>query len=529
MSNKKLQVWLPLLFSITMIVGMYLGYKMRDSMPGRNFFSTEKRRPIQEIIHLIENRYVDEVNMKDLTDTAIQALLSKLDPHSVFIPAEELQQINEELEGKFYGIGVEFNIFDDTLNVITVLNNGPADKAGLEIGDKFLKINDSAVAGKKIAADEFKKLLRGNRSTTVKITILRDHEKKEIAVTRDLVPITSIDAGYMITNNIGYIRINRFSTQTYREFMENLEALKKQGLQKLILDIRDNGGGILDQAIEIADEFLSGDKLITYTEGKHNPKKEYRCKRQGQFESGTLVVLINEGSASASEVLAGALQDWDRADIIGRRTFGKGLVQQQYDLSDGSALRLTIARYYTPVGRSIQRSYANGGKAYYNEILNRYEHGEMQNIDSIKNDGNKLYKTKNGRTVYGGNGITPDYFIAIDTNILNVKTSKIHTKGTIRNFAYKYYLQNKSLLSKYRKTTDFIKEFVFSENDWTQFINAAMKDSLNVNIISDQGKKYLINNIKSSIARIIWHTEGFFETLNTDDENLKKAIEILNK
>ena len=529
MNKKKIQVWLPLLFSLTMIVGMYFGYKMRDDMPGKSFFFAEKRRPVQEILDLIKNRYVDEVQMDLLADTAIQAMLSKLDPHSVFIPAEELQQVNEDLAGKFFGIGIEFNIFDDTLNVINVLKDGPGYKAGLLTGDKFIKVGDSTVAGNKTNSDTFRKLLRGERGTKVSITYLRNLIKKQVTITRDAIPLSSIDASYMMTKEVGYIRLNKFSSVTYREFMESLEALKKAGLQKLILDLRGNGGGILDEAVEIADEFLEGDKLITYTEGKHVDKKEYRCRRNGQFEKGALIVLADEGTASASEILIGALQDWDRATIIGRRTFGKGLVQEQFDLSDKSALRLTIARYFTPVGRSIQRPYTNGGKAYYDEISNRYQDGETQFADSVKNDTGKVYKTKGGKTVYGKGGITPDYFIAMDTAKYNKSSASIYDKGTIGNFGYNFYLQNLAKLKTFKSPDDFIKGFSLSEEDWKQFILAAAKDSINISSTPVKEKADLINLIKSSIARQLWRNEGFFEVMNTADDAIKKSLEILAK
>ncbi len=529
MNKKKIQVWLPLLFSLTMIVGMYMGYKMRDSMPGKSFFFAEKRRPLQEIIDLIKSRYVDDVQIDALADTAIQAMLSKLDPHSVFIPAEELQQVNEELAGKFYGIGIEFNIFEDTLHVINILKDGPGYKAGLLTGDKFIKVDDSLVAGNKTKADDYRKLLRGDRGTKVTITFLRANNKKQVTITRDAIPLSSIDASYMMTKEIGYIRLNKFSSVTYHEFMKALEALKKAGLQKLVLDLRGNGGGILDEAVEIADEFLEGDKLITYTEGKHVDKKEYRCRRTGQFEKGALVVLADEGSASASEVLIGALQDWDRATIVGRRTFGKGLVQEQFDLSDKSALRLTIARYFTPVGRSIQRPYSNGGKAYYDEISNRYHYGETQSFDSIKNDTGKIYKTKNGKTVYGKGGITPDHFIAIDTAGFSKNSATIYVKNTISNFAYNFYLQNLPALKAFKTPSDFIKGFTFSEEHWKQFVQAAAKDSVNLSSASVKEKTDLSNRIRSSIARQLWRNEGFFEVMNTADEGIKKALEILNQ
>ena len=498
-------------------------------MPGKSFFYLEKRRPVQEIMDLIQNKYVDEVKADALADTAIQAMLNKLDPHSVFIPAEQLQGVNEDLAGKFFGIGVEFNIFNDTINVINVLKDGPSFKAGVLTGDKFLKVSDSIVAGNKIDGDRIRKLLRGDRGTAVDIVFLRGTEQKKVTVIRDAIPLYSLDASYMMGNGVGYIKLNKFSQQTYHEFMDALMALKKQGLQKLILDLRGNGGGVLDEAVEIADEFLPGDKLITYTEGKHVAKKEYRCRRDGQFEKGALVVLADEGTASASEVLIGALQDWDRATIVGRRSFGKGLVQEQFDLSDNSALRLTIARYYTPVGRSIQRPYTNGEKAYYDEISNRFHDGETQSADSIKNDKSKVYKTPGGKTVYGGGGITPDYFVALDTTGFSINTAKVYSKGVVANFAYQYYLQNITQLKTYKAPADFITGFSFNDDNWKAFTIAAAKDSITLNNVTPKEKADMVNRIKSSIARQIWRTEGMVEVLNTDDTTIKKAMEVLNK
>jgi len=527
MINKKIQLWLPLFFSITMIVGMYLGYKMRDNMPGKGFFYTEKHRPMQEIMDLIESKYVDDVKVDSLADTAIQAILSKLDPHSVFIPAEQLQDVNDDLAGKFYGIGIEFNIFDDTLNVTNVLKGGPGDKAGLTVGDKFLKVGDSIVTGKKAAVDEFKKLLRGSRGSDVSVTYLRNGTQKTVKMTRDAIPLASLDASYMITKDIGYIRLNKFASTTYHEFMDALLELKKQGLQKLVLDLRGNGGGILEEAVDIADELLSDDKLITYTEGKHVAKKEYRCHRNGQFEKGQLVVLADEGTASASEILIGALQDWDRATIIGRRTFGKGLVQEQYELSDKSALRLTIARYYTPIGRSIQRPYTKGDKAYYDEISNRYHNGETQSADSVKNDTTKAFKTKAGKKVYGGGGITPDHFIALDTSLYSPLLLKLFTRSAIPGFSYRYYLKNQKQLNAYKKPAEFVTGFSFADADWQQFGNLAIIDSVDIKLLSPREKANLTNNIKAALARQLWRTEGYFEVLNTTDNGIKKALEVL--
>ena len=525
--NKHLKVWQPLLFSITMIAGVYLGYSMRDNMPGKSFFSIDKTSTLLQATSLIQNKYVDDVNVNALSDTAIVAMLSKLDPHSVFIPAAELQNINEELAGNFYGVGIEFSILNDTINVLNVLPDGPSDKAGIQIGDKFIKIGDSLVAGNKITADGVRKLLKGEATSKVTVKLLRNGAAKSFTIIRGMIPVSSVDASYIIADSIGYIRLNKFSELTYREFMLSLEALQKQGLKSLILDLRGNGGGVLEQATAIADEFLDGDKLITYTEGLHSPKKEYRCMHPGAFEEGKLIVLADEGTASASEILMGALQDWDRATIIGRRTFGKGLVQQQYDLSDGSALRLTIARYYTPIGRSIQRSYADGDKAYYNEINNRFHDGEVLSVDSIKNDSTKMYKTMHGKTVYGGGGITPDIFIPFDTSAYSLSMSEIYVSGVIGDFAYTYYLQNKDRLNAYKTIANFDKQFSFTEDDWKLFTAAVAKDSILMKNISLKEKEGITLRIKSSIAREMWRSEGFYETMNMDDDGIKKAISVI--
>ena len=530
MMNKKIQVWLPLLFSVAMIAGMYLGYQMRDNMPGKSFFYTEKRRPVQEIMDLIKSRYVDEINTTQLADTAIQAMLSKLDPHSVFIPAEQLEQVNEDLAGKFFGIGIEFNIFDDTLNVINVIPGGPGDKEGLLTGDKFLKVGDSVITGKKLDPDRYRKLLRGDRGTSVNISFLREQQQKQVTLTREAIPLSSIDAAYMMGNKAGYIRLNKFSSQTYHEFMEALESLKKEGLQKLVLDLRGNGGGILGEAVEIADEFLDGDKLITYTEGKHVAKKEYRCRRVGQFEKEPLIVLADEGTASASEVLIGALQDWDRALVIGRRTFGKGLVQEQFDLSDHSALRLTIARYYTPIGRSIQRPYAKGEKAYYEEIIHRYYDGEMQTSDSVKNDTSKVYKTSKEKTVYGGGGISPDLFVPLDTMVMSSNPASLSMRTFINNFTYHYYLQHLGQMKTYKDPRDFINRFQFTDENWNAFLQESARDSLHINVnIPVIRKKAIIDQIRATIAHQIWRSEGYFEVINVSDEAIKKAMDQISR
>ncbi len=526
-SNRKLNVWTPLLFSITLIIGMMIGYRMRDGMPGKKFFSIDKSRPMQELMDLIKNKYVDSVDVNELADTAISAILNKLDPHSIFISADEVEESNQDIAGNFFGIGVEFEIIDDTINIMYVVPDGPSARAGVITGDKFIKVSDSTVAGVKIKYPRIKKLLRGANNTKVTIDILRGTEKKRITIQRGIIPVSSVDAAYMIEPGVGYIRLNKFSQKTYREFMESLDKLKGQGLKGLILDLRDNGGGVLDQATEIADEFLDGDKLITYTQGAHFPKKEYRCKRPGLFETGKLLVLVDEGTASASEILIGALQDWDRATIIGRRSFGKGLVQEQYDLSDGSALRLTVARYYTPVGRSIQRSYSNGEKAYYDDIMKRYHDGEVLTKDSIKNDTNKIYITPSGKKVYGGGGITPDIFVAIDTIKDGRIFTKIYMKGTVSGFAYKYFMENQTALQTFKSTADFTNRFSIDAGAHQLFENLAIKDSLSIKSLSVAEKEELHFKMKAMLARQLWRNEGYYEVLNTRDYMIKKALEII--
>jgi carboxyl-terminal processing protease len=527
MTNKKINIWLPLLFSLVMIIGMLLGYKMRDAIPGRKFFSTEKHSTLQEITDLLNSRYVDSVNMKTLTDTAIQAVLSKLDPHSVYIPAKDLEQINDEIKGSFYGIGIEFNIIDDSLNIIHVVSGGPSEKAGLQTGDIILKAGDSSISGKKISTARIRAILRGPEESKIKLTLLRSGKTLIADVDRGTIPIASLDAYYMLDSATGYIKLNKFSSETYKEFMNALLKLKKLHMQNLVLDLRGNGGGVLDEATEIVDELLPGDKLITYTEGLHHPKKEYRCRREGQFEKGKVVILADEGSASASEVLMGALQDWDRASIVGRRSFGKGLVQEQYDLSDRSALRLTVARYYTPIGRSIQRSYKNGNKSYYADITNRFSDGEMISADSVKNDSSKIYKSQAGKKLFGGGGISPDYFVPADTGRLGSISAKIYSKGTLDDFGYTYYKLHKEALSTYKTAAQFISAFNLSDPDWKYFEGIAAKDSIQMNNISQTEKLFIQKVLKSSIARQLFKSEGYFEAVNENDACLKKALEII--
>jgi carboxyl-terminal processing protease len=372
-------------------------------------------------------------------------------------------------------------------------------------------------------------MIRGAGGSKVKLTVLRGNTIQFYQVTRGTIPLPSLDASYMMEPGTGYIKLNKFSETTYTEFMQAMERLQKQGMQKLILDLRDNGGGFISQAVNIADEFLDDNKLIVYTEGTNIKRQDYRASKEGIFEKGKLVVLVDELTASASEILAGALQDWDRATIIGRRTFGKGLVQEQYGLADGSAIRLTVARYYTPSGRSIQRPYDKGKKVYMEELYNRYENGELLTADSIHISKDKPYKTNGGKTVYGGGGIMPDVFVPIDTSLYTRSVTKLYLDGRFNNFVYKYYISHEPQFDQYRTPSDLATKYQNTSDAWDQLVNFAQKDSINLGRIPDADKRNIQQRIKAYLARLKWRTQGFYEVYNLYDPVIQKAKETLAK
>lgn len=518
----KSQGWLPLLFAIVLVVGMAAGYILRERLPySQGFFETAKRSALQETMDLIKLNYVDPISIDSLEDDAIEAMLAHLDPHSVFIPAKYLQEVNEDLQGNFEGIGVEFQIIDDTVHVVNVLPGGPSAKAGLQPGDKFISVNDSIVAGKGITSAKIKSLLRGPGQSKVAIKILRESATKIITIERGTIPIYSVDASYMIDDTTGFIHLNKFSSTSYEECMAAFEKLKEKGMKKLIFDLRDNSGGILGEAVDIADEFLSDDKLIVYTKGDKQEKIEYKCKRPGQFEEGTLIVLIDEGSASASEVVAGAVQDWDRGTIIGRRSFGKGLVQEQYELTNGSALRLTVARYYTPAGRSIQKSYANGRNAYNDEVSERFASGEVIHADTTIHG--EKYTTKGGRTVYGGGGITPDVFVAYDTAGFTADITPLFADQGFGKFIYRYYVSNKDFFDDFKDAADFSKRFTVNDESWKYLQNYIVANKIALPALSEKDKSELQKRIKTWMARQIWGMPGYYEVNNSYDLTVRKA------
>jgi carboxyl-terminal processing protease len=527
MVSKKMQVWLPLMFALVMVAGMFFGYKLRDS--GGSFLRSEKQSTLQEAINIIERKYVDSVNIDSIESASVKQMVDELDPHSVYFPPPELKKANEDLAGNFDGIGVEFNVFDDTVNVVYVVANGPSDKAGLQIGDRILKVNDSILYGRKLDNDQIKTLIRGPKNSQAVLGILRNGKPMSITVTRGTIPVPSIEAAYMIDKTTGYIKLKSFTENSFREFMQALEQLQDQGMKALIYDLRGNGGGFMQQAVLMADEFLEDDKLVVYTEGVNSKKREYRCKRPGLFESGPLVILVDQVSASASEILAGALQDWDRATIIGRRTFGKGLVQEQYDLSDGSAIRLTVARYYTPLGRSIQRSYAKGRKVYMDELWERYNNGQLLQADSNHIINGQKFTTANGKVVYGGGGIMPDYFVAMDTSSYQRAISILINSGKISSYVYNYYLQNRAVIDQYPSSTAYAKGFNKPEELWNGLVRYVSKDSVNLSGVGGKEKESLQQRLKAMLARYKWRIAGLYEVLNADDVMVKKALEVIGK
>lgn len=529
MGNKKLQVWLPLLFSIVMIAGMFFGYRLNSGGKGKGFFKTSQSTSLQEALDLIRLKYVDTVNFDSLESGAIQEMMSELDPHSVYFPPVELKAVNEELAGNFEGIGVEFNVFNDTVNVVYVIPGGPSDKAGLQIGDKIIKAGDSSLTAKNISSARIKDYIRGKKGSVAALQILRNGKLQTVQVTRGNIPVFSVDAAYMIDQRTGYIRLNKFTETSYEEFMQALEGLQKQGLQQLIYDLRGNGGGYMNEAIDMADEFLSGDKLVVYTEGVNSKKREYRCRRPGLFENGKLIILLDELSASASEVLAGALQDWDRATIIGRRSFGKGLVQEQYGLSDGSAIRLTVARYFTPLGRSIQRPYDKGKKVYMDELWERYSNGQALYADSNKINTGKEYRTASGKVVYGGGGIMPDVFVPIDTSTYPPLVNALFLDGTFNNFVYLYYLKNRRQVDQYSSVDDYIRRFNGMPQLWNEFSGFVRNHGVGADTLTGGQKETLQRRLEAYLARFRWRNTGYYQVLNSEDDVIKKALEEMKK
>ena len=492
---------------------------------------------IQRVLGYINYFYVDTVKNTKLAEEAIIGMLQSLDPHSIYIPKKEVKAMNEPLQGNFEGIGIQFAIVNDTVQVIATISGGPSEKVGLRPGDRIVKVNNKEFAGIGITNSDVINTLRGKKGTKVTVTVKRPGEKKliDFEIIRDKIPIYSLDAAYMISQNIAYIKLNRFAAQTNEEFRQALDSLKKRNnIESLILDLRGNGGGYLNTAIELADEFLGQDKLIVFTKGRAFPRTEYKATKEGDFEEGKLIILIDEGSASASEIVSGAVQDWDRGVVIGRKSFGKGLVQRQFMIPDSSMIRLTIAKYFTPSGRCIQKSYKGGVKKYARDLIERFNRGELTNKDSIHfPDSLKYYTLKNKRVVYGGGGIMPDIFVPLDTTQKYSDVfSKILRKGILNSFVASYIDMNRKVLkNKYKTFEDFNNNFVVDSLLINALIDFSQKNKLKFN---EKDKKQLNNDnlskniLKALIARDLWKTTQYFIIINKNDKVLSKAIDILN-
>jgi len=526
-NNSNRSILLPLLLALTMtggvLIGVYLPKKSKV-LPQSGFRRNDK---LNTILNIIESDYVDSVNRKDLEEAAIPAILKRLDPHSVYIPAKELTRANEPLQGNFDGIGISFNLLSDTILVISTIPGGPSERLGLLPGDKIIYVNDSIVSGKRLSEDKVMGMLKGPRGTVVSIKVLRKGISNLIPfeITRDKIPINSVAVGYMINDHIGFIGINNFALTTFDEFMKYLRELKEEGMTSLILDLRQNSGGVMESAIKIADQFLKEGQLIVYTKGRSQPKNEARASGTGEFETGDLVILIDEWTASASEILAGAIQDNDRGTIIGRRSFGKGLVQEPVPFSDGSGMRLTIARYYTPTGRSIQKPYNNGFDEYYRDLNTRYEHGEFEVPDSIHFADSLKYTTPGGRIVFGGGGIMPDKFVPVDTS--GITPYFLAVRPLIYRFSLNYTEDHREVLTSHNDLKD-MEKYLNNQNLLGQFVEFAGRNGIKKNSegLKISGK-IIETQIKAYIARNILDNKGFYPIWQNIDPTLLYAISYL--
>lgn len=496
--------------------------------------NNQEARKLSLALYAITNLYVDSTNTDKLVEDAITGMLEKLDPHSDYMDPEETKEMTEPLQGNFDGIGIQFNMITDTLYVIQVIAGGPSEKVGLQAGDRIIMVNDTLIAGVKMKTNDIMKMLRGKKGTEVRVKVRRAGTPGliEFKIIRGKIPVYSLDAAYMADKTTGYVKLNRFAASSADEFREALAKLKKQGMKHLILDLQGNGGGYLNIAIDLADEFLDKDRLIVYMEGSKQPREEARSTGRGDFEEGRLVVLVDESSASASEILAGAIQDWDRGVIVGRRTFGKGLVQKPIPLPDGSMIRLTVARYYTPTGRTIQKPYENGNTAEYrHDLIDRYNRGELMSADSIHfPDSMKFNTLVTGRTVYGGGGIMPDVFISVDTTRYTDYHRSLVAKGVVYRVAMNYVDQHRTELSaKYPKFVQFSQQFEVSPEMIEEMKTLAQEENIEFKEEEYERSKALIKlQIKALIARDIYDMGEYYQVINEDNAAYQKALQLIN-
>lgn len=529
MTKNKYNRFMPLLMALCVVLGILIGTFYANHFSGNrlNIINSGSNR-LTNLLHIVDDQYVDKVDIDSLVDKAIPQILADLDPHSVYINAKDVQTANDDLRGSFSGVGIEFTIRKDTIHVQNVIKNGPAQRAGILAGDKIVSVDGKPFVGKQVTNEEAQHRLKGPKDTKVKIGVMRYGQKtvKYFTVTRGDIPQKSVSATYMLDDNTGYIRIKNFGETTYPELLIALANLSQEGFENLVIDLRDNTGGYLNSAVQIANEFLPKNKLIVYTQGRKSPRQEYRSDGHGSYQHIPLVVLINEGSASASEIFAGAMQDNDRATIIGRRSFGKGLVQQQIGFPDGSMIRLTIARYYTPSGRCIQKPYTAGDdREYEQDLLSRYQHGEFFSQDSIKHSG-PAYHTGNGRTVYGGGGITPDIFIPEDTTGMTSYYKAASMSGLILQFAYSYTDDNRLKLNNYKEMAALSK-YLVGQNTVEKFATYADKNGLKRrNLMIRKSHKLLERYINSRIIYNMLDEEAWTEYINYDDPVIAATLRV---
>ena len=532
MNMKKSNRFMPLIMAVCVIIGIMIGSFYANHFSGNrlNIINSGSNR-LSNLLHLIDDQYVDKVNIDSLVDVAIPQILADLDPHSVYISAKDAQAVADDLKGSFSGVGIEFTIRKDTIHVQNVVKNGPAQRAGILAGDKIVSVDGKPFVGKIVTNEEAMRRLKGPKDTKVKLGVMRYRQKavKYFTVTRGDIPQKSITATYMLDKNTGYIKVKSFGETTYPEMLIALAKLSQEGFTNLVIDLRDNTGGYMNSAIQMANEFLPKDKLIVYTIGRKSPRQDFPSDGHGSYQKIPLVVLINEGSASASEIFAGAMQDNDRATIIGRRSFGKGLVQQQLSFPDGSMIRLTIARYYTPSGRCIQKPFTAGdNKDYEEDLLTRYQHGEFFSQDSIKHHG-PAYHTSIGRTVYGGGGITPDIFVAEDTLGMTSYYKQAAMSGLILQYAFTYTDNNRPKLNTYKDMMSLSK-YLVSQNTVEQFAAYADRNGLKRrNLMIRKSHKLLERFINSRIIYNMLDDEAWTEYINADDPTIAKALSVFRE
>ncbi len=532
MMNKKITPFIPLLIAVSVAGGILIGNLLKNnSQPVYSGLGLNKPNKINTILDLISQGYVDSVNTGEIIEKTIPEILKNLDPHTTYIPAKEMQEVQEEMRGNFSGIGVQFSIQEDTVRVIEVISGGPSSKVGVMPGDRIVQVNDSLIAGASVENNTVLNLLRGPKNSKVTISVLRKgyNSELEFEITRDDIPIFSVDVSYMIDDETGFIKISRFAETTYDEFMKGMEKISKMGASKVIIDLRQNTGGALMGVLQMVDEFLEKGEPILYTEGLNQPRKTYNASGKNRWKDIKVYIMIDEFSASASEIFAGAMQDNDRGIVIGRRSFGKGLVQEQIPLMDGSALRLTVARFYTPSGRCIQSSYENGNEDYYNNIYARFHSMEQLIADSVHFADSLKYQTKGGRTVYGGGGIMPDFFVPVDTSGNSEYFDAIYRKGLIYTYAYYYTDQNREILSKFKKAEE-IENHLDKINILNEFVQYAAAKGVpkDENGLKESGL-IIKTQLKAYIARNIMGEEGFYPIIRQIDKTLLKAIEISQK